>query len=794
MASRPHHGAMAWRTAVGARARALAGWNRRHVVAVLAGALVLVGLTAVARDEGFPTAAVDVGGGTVWVASPTVGQLALLSGPSGALAVRVKVADARQDLLAVQAGETGYALNRTTGTVVRVDPVSWQKIEKRPLEGAGEGLGLTAGRDAVFAVDGRGGTVVEADPATLEPRGRPIGLVGSVTEGASVVDDDGALWLLDETTGDLVRYTDGEPRSWDGVARPGTGRLVLVDGAAAVVDRVTDTVRVLRRGGPSRPVCLGVDTDDDTVQVGGSGTSAVVLAASGRRGVLRIADVEDGRCVDVVPGVGAPGQRLGAPVEVFGRAFVPNYSTGEVVVVDLGTGAIVARPEVLDPETQFELAGRDGFAFYNDPASEHAGVIDLDGEVRRVAKYSTDAPDEGLFEPGRDVPPAVTPEGQEAVAPPLSAPPPTATPSPTPGAPEKEQDDDQPGPRADRVPRGPVTDGNPRTAPQSPTESPPPVPVVVTVVVRGPGVVTLASPALPGATTCGPDATCPVTVPTGAPVQLVASQDAGEPELLAWEGCDEQSSGADGSTCAVVAGTRTVAATFASPPAPRAATLAAQFTTSDVLLQDVAHLLVTVDFDASALPGRVVATVPPGLRPLLPLPAGCAQNTTVVCDVEVPHADLDLPFTAVAAGQATVQVDLRLGPDNELSTTKPAAITVVAPPTLSRVDLRVVPAVVSPGASVTVTVDVQMNVAMSYTMELSLPNALAIDQPFDRCSWEGDDVQGVITCQRDGIVGSTSVPLQFKAAYEVYAPLRATVRAADGSVLSSNEEWIDVGP
>jgi hypothetical protein len=61
---------------------------------------------------------------------------------------------------------------------------------------------------------------------------------------------------------------------------------------------------------------------------------------------------------------------------------------------------VVLRPAVVRPAVQdrreattghrprpFELLARDGLVYFNDPDSEHAGVIDRDGRLRRMLKY-----------------------------------------------------------------------------------------------------------------------------------------------------------------------------------------------------------------------------------------------------------------------------------------------------------------------------------------------------------------------------------------------------------------------
>jgi hypothetical protein len=91
-------------------------------------------------------------------------------------------------------------------------------------------------------------------------------------------------------------------------------------------------------------------------------------------------------------------------VETGGRLFVPDYASGQVWIVDLQQSRVVAQPKILDPQTRFQLLTRDGVVFFNDPNSEHAGVIRLDGGVRPVPKYDPKDPGKGVHGRSGDTP------------------------------------------------------------------------------------------------------------------------------------------------------------------------------------------------------------------------------------------------------------------------------------------------------------------------------------------------------------------------------------------------------
>jgi parallel beta-helix repeat protein len=151
--------------------------------------------------------------------------------------------------------------------------------------------------------------------------------------------------------------------------------------------------------------------------------------------MLAICELTAPKCTAAVA-LHTDGGDLGTPVEAGGRLFVPDYATGQVWVVDLKLSRVMAQPRVLEPKVRYQLLTRDGVVFFNDPDSERAGVIRLDGGVRPVDKYDPKHPDKGLSPQVPDTPNTPSPGGTPPDSPPPSGParPEPAT-SPAPGGP-----------------------------------------------------------------------------------------------------------------------------------------------------------------------------------------------------------------------------------------------------------------------------------------------------------------------------------------------------------------------
>jgi hypothetical protein len=394
---------------------------------------VVAGLLLAGVRGGYPATRPQLLSGAAWLASAQVGQLTLLDGSSAEVAAQVQVAGRGDHLDAVQHGATAYAVNRSSGTVRRVDGATFEvSPATAPIPQAGEGLAAFAGTDALYALDSRRGVLASADPRTLATRGPAVPLAAQVSPEAAALDETGRLWVLDNSNGDLVWIDHGQRHARRGAARPGGGLLVLADGAPVVVDPVARTATVFDPGSGEPRTTIGLDLRaGDRVEVSGSPhSSRIYLVAA--RGILDICHLDSTSCATALP-LGSGKGELGPPVETGGRLFVPDYSTGRVWVVDLEHSQVLAQPRVLDPQTHFQLLTRDGVVFFNDPNSERAGVIRLNGGFTKISKYDPKDPGKGLSQqPGEHPAPAPSADDpSQPPSPPPNQPEPKNSPPPT---------------------------------------------------------------------------------------------------------------------------------------------------------------------------------------------------------------------------------------------------------------------------------------------------------------------------------------------------------------------------
>jgi hypothetical protein len=369
----------------------------RSASAALVVVLVAAGLGMVVLDEGEPATKVDLGVAAVWLPSIRTGGLTLLDGPTAEVATTVAVARPRTRVLARQLGTVGYAVDPAAGTVVRVDGASWQAGDANKLiDGSAADIDVVVSHRALYVLDRARSLVTQADPRSLARRGQAL----RANPTSAVSDATGDLWTLDAETGDLRRIAGQGMSRWEGVATGALSQLLEVGRRSVLVDAGRRTLRVLGADGPGAKVKLDVDKSDNTLRFGSSLVGDTVLAASGQHGTLTTADLHDSHTLTVEV---APVEHvLGAPVEAQGHAFVPDLTTGRVAVVDLDSHEVMHTAPLVPPSSQVQLLSRDGFVFYNDPSSERAGVIELDGTVHPVQKYDPKSPDTVRPRNGRD--------------------------------------------------------------------------------------------------------------------------------------------------------------------------------------------------------------------------------------------------------------------------------------------------------------------------------------------------------------------------------------------------------
>ena len=360
--------------------------RRTRLMAVLA-AVAAATAAVLVVGPGYHSAQVRMHSGTVWLASGQTGEVTLVDGAAAEVMAHVPVAAPDTALTVAQRGGAVVVLDRGTGRLSGVDTATERVTPAAPVLPASDGLVVLPAPDALYVVDVHSGMAAAADPATLAPKGEPRRLAEAIRPDGVAVDDRGRLWAIDDRTGDLVWLSDGQRRTRSAAAK--NGRLTITGGRPALVDPGRGTAELLdpETGAVTRSARLGSPADD-TMAIGGSTGQERLLIAIGSRGEL-VSCTFDAGCAAPVK-IGAAGADLGNPIVVGDHAVVPDHSTGQATIVDLGHSRVVAQRQLFDKPVRFELIAHDDVVFFNDPNGNAAGVLDLSGDVRTITKYAED--------------------------------------------------------------------------------------------------------------------------------------------------------------------------------------------------------------------------------------------------------------------------------------------------------------------------------------------------------------------------------------------------------------------
>ncbi|MGC9538341.1 hypothetical protein [Streptomyces sp. UG1] len=331
----------------------------------------------------------DIG---AWLASSAKGEVVHAHGLTGEVEGRavLPAGMAGHPVSVAQDGDTTLVLDERTGRVVRIDAAQLTAAQSADYGAAG--LQLVSGGAYAYVVDPAKGTVQRIDPAMTTAKGASVELGGK--PGAAVVDGDGTLWVPLPDKGTVVPFVEGRKGTAVKVAEAGHElALTLADGRPVVTDGTTAAMTVLSVRGVQGSFELGgafagADPADVLVPTDTDGSAVPVLAANS--GELVVVDVRSRQTTRArVP---AQGHDLGAPQLLGKRVYIPDESTGSLLVYDTSLSALTEPVRVTDGAGELELFVRDGLLWVNDQDGAAAAVIDAEGEVRRIGKYETDAP------------------------------------------------------------------------------------------------------------------------------------------------------------------------------------------------------------------------------------------------------------------------------------------------------------------------------------------------------------------------------------------------------------------
>jgi Fibronectin type III domain len=431
----------------------------------------------------------------VWIANDNASSVTHV-GPGGA-DVTVALANVAGDFSVVQMDGVAF-ITDGAGTLTRVDAAQLTASQAAQL--ANTESYVAAGGGVLYQVDVRAGSVQQFDETTARPVG-PVVQVGKKL-GNAVVDNNGVLWVTDTDTGKAISVNRDKVSSTTTIASPGVPILVSVVGAKVVaINQTAATVTVISGDTSARPVPL---TPGKGLQAPESVLDGVVLPILDDTNQLDLVDIDGGKTVGV--NLSINGDELGSPRTANGKVYVPNYTKGALIVIDIKTGVVINTIEVTKKSGKFELLVDKSTVYVNDPSGSKAWAITAEGTLIPATKYDPANPNSGTG-------PTVT----AVVAPPPTTIPPTTTtiPKPQPSVPKTPSITTPPSsPRQETTTTAPKS---PVAEPEEPRPPKAPIVIVPSTTIAAPPI-EIPGPAQPGTpATPGVPPTAPGPVTPGKP-------------------------------------------------------------------------------------------------------------------------------------------------------------------------------------------------------------------------------------------------------------------------------------
>ncbi len=456
-----------------------AGYTAIAVLALIGTLIVTVHVAA----HGVLPGISDVG---AWLSNTPQGSVVHVNGLAGEPDARVTIHGADgHPLQVVQDRGQVLVVDTVTGVVSRIDPA--QLTVSQAVDTGTAGAQIVTGGGVAYLVDAEAGVVQQIDLAKLSAVGAPARLNKRL--GPSGVDDRGTLWAPVPADGQLIPVAKGQAGTPVEVGHGGDSlALTIASGTPVVTNSTQATMTVVSRTGGTVTVNLPKATDapPPAMLAPPSTDGALVPVVVAGAGQLVVVDTKKGESTSVTL-ADLKGDDLGAPTALGSRVYVPDNTTGRLIVYDSAGGQLLDQITVTGRPSKLQLFVKDNMLWVNDPDGPDAVTVDQAGKVHHVGKYDPRLP-------GGPLP---TPSAQ-----------PTTSPSPSGSPSDLHAGDNTPPARTTTQETAPLNQ-NTRPAPNKAT----PPPVTQTTTATTPATTQTTTATTPATTQTTTTATTPATTP-----------------------------------------------------------------------------------------------------------------------------------------------------------------------------------------------------------------------------------------------------------------------------------------
>ncbi|MBC6459500.1 fibronectin type III domain-containing protein [Actinomadura sp. HBU206391] len=365
----------------------------RLTAQVAVGVVGALCVAAVVFGVGMASAKYQISDVGAWLSSNRNGLVVHANGMAGKVDGKVKVPTMMHghQIKIVQDGSTILIVDQQTGVVSRIDPAQLSVVKSTGTYAAA-GLQVVAEAGAAYTIDAARGTVQRIDPVGLTPDGAATTLTPPLGQGA--IDARGTLWVPVPATGEVVPFQAGGPAAPVKVGKPGDHlAITIAAGVPVITDSTAATALVLEPSG--RRLTLALPST-----VTGAGQGGVLFPATTegqlvpllakRTGSLVLLDTGSGRHSTV--SLRVADHRYGPPQILGSKVYIPDQTTGSLVVYDSATNSFQPQIVVNGRPGELEVFVSGGLLWANDPNGERALVLNPGGAVMEISKYERNVP------------------------------------------------------------------------------------------------------------------------------------------------------------------------------------------------------------------------------------------------------------------------------------------------------------------------------------------------------------------------------------------------------------------
>lgn len=366
--------------------------KQRLWMAATAIACVLAALL-VFRPGERASAGVDLSDPTAWIEHGLGGEVLQVNGATGEIMARVGVAEAGEQIMVKRHGTGLAVLNQSTAQLSVVDASQFevtQTIDLELDEGAAERDMVLYGRqdagDEVLVLDSDHLFVVDLQTETT------TSIALGFAPDSSLQTVDGRLLALDEEAMAIRQHSSSGMDEFAALPAPVGGAaetrsIIRVGEQTWLLDpERLAAVQVFADGSFGRAMCVKSSANGALAAGSGVDETLRIVGYNPTRSIVHIAEPETEECWEF--DLELDDDTFGEPVVRGGFAYLPNWTSGRIEVIDLDAERRVRSLRFGSAGQPFDLRAEGNIVWANEPLGPFAAVVN-EGGLIPISKVAT---------------------------------------------------------------------------------------------------------------------------------------------------------------------------------------------------------------------------------------------------------------------------------------------------------------------------------------------------------------------------------------------------------------------